>query len=202
MSTTGSVSYWIERLKEGDRATVQQLWERYFRQLVGLVRAKLRSAPRSLADPEDVALSAFDSFCRAAEQGRLPRLEDRNDLWPLLVKIAERKAINLAKHELCQKRDASRSVPFSALLGGDEGDGPLFADLRREPDPALAAEVAEELRRLLGLLDDPDLKRVALWKMEGYTHAEIAAELRCLPRMVERMLKLIRRTWAAEVTHE
>ena len=34
-----------------------------------------------LADEEDVALSAFDSFCRGAEQGRFPRLDDRDDLW-------------------------------------------------------------------------------------------------------------------------
>src|SRR5262249_15219134 len=32
------------------------------------------------ADQEDVALSAFDSFYRAAEQGRFPRLHDRDDL--------------------------------------------------------------------------------------------------------------------------
>jgi DNA-directed RNA polymerase specialized sigma24 family protein len=92
-------------------------------------------------------------------------------------------------------------VHASAQACGDEGDGPLFADLiGREPDPALAAEVADEFRRLLGLLDDPELEQVALWKMEGYTHAEIAAELGCRPRMVDYMVKLIRRTWASEVT--
>jgi DNA-directed RNA polymerase specialized sigma24 family protein len=202
MSATGSVSYWIGRLKEGERAAVQRLWEGYFRRLVGLVRAKLRSAPRSLpADAEDVALSAFDSFCRAAEQGRFPRLQDRDDLWQVLVLIAVRKAANLVKHEHCQKRGGGKVVHASALPGGDEGDGPLFADLiGRGPDPILDAEVAEECRRLLGLLDDPELKQVALWKMEGDTHAEIAARLGCRPRTVEQMVKLIRRTWAAEVT--
>lgn len=201
MSATGSVSYWIGRLKEGERAAVQRLWEGYFRRLVGLVRAKLRSAPRSLAaDEEDVALSAFDSFCRAAEQGRFPRLQDRDDLWHLLVLIAVRKAANLAKHERCQKRGGGKVVHVSALPGGDEGDGPLFADLRRKPDPALAAEVAEEYRRLLRLLGDRELEQVALWKMEGDTHAEIAAKLGCRPRTVEDMVKLIRRTWASELT--
>jgi DNA-directed RNA polymerase specialized sigma24 family protein len=201
MSATGSVSYWISRLKEGERAAVQRLWEGYFRRLVGLVRAKLRSAPRQAADEEDVALSAFDSFCRAAKQGRFPRLQDRDDLWQLLVLIAVRKAANLVNHEHRQKRGGGKVVHASALPGGDEGDGPLFADLiGREPDPALDAEVAEECRRLLRCLDDPELKQVALWKMEGDTHAEIAAKLGCRPRTVERMLKVIRRTWASEVT--
>jgi DNA-directed RNA polymerase specialized sigma24 family protein len=202
MSATGSVSYWIRRLKEGERAAVQRLWEGYFRRLVGLVRAKLRSAPRSLpVDGEDVALSAFDSFCRAAEQGRFPRLEDRKDLWQLLVLIAVGKAANQAKHERRKKRGGGNVLHASALPRGDEGDGPLFAALiGREPDPALDAEVAEECRRLLGLLVDPELKQVALWKMEGDTHAEIAAKLHCRPRTVEQMVKLIRRTWASEVT--
>src|SRR5262249_7150341 len=76
MSSAGSVSEWIGRLKAGDADAAQQLWERYFRRLVGLARAKLRSAPRRAADEEDVALSAFDSFCQAAAQGRFPQLRD------------------------------------------------------------------------------------------------------------------------------
>src|SRR5262249_58640450 len=169
------VSYWIGRLKEGERAAVQRLWEGYFRRLVGLVRARLRSAPRSLAaDEEDVALSAFDSFCRAAEQGRFPRLQDRDDLWQLLVVIAVRKATNQAKHERRKKRGGGKVVHASALPSGDEGDGPLFADLiGRQPDPALDAEVADEWQRLLESLGDRELTQVALWKLEGHTHAEI-----------------------------
>jgi hypothetical protein len=121
MSTTESVSYWIGKLKNGERAAVQRLWERYFRRLVGLVRTKLRSAPRSLAaDEEDVALSAFDSFCRHAEEGRFPRLQDRDDLWQVLVLVAVRKAANLVIHERRQKRGGGKVVHASALLG-DEG---------------------------------------------------------------------------------
>jgi DNA-directed RNA polymerase specialized sigma24 family protein len=197
MSATGSVSYWIGKLKEGERAAVQRLWEGYFRRLVGLVRARLRSAPRSLpADEEDVALSAFDSFCRAAEQGRFPKLEDRNDLWQLLVLIAVRKATNLAKHERCQKRGGGNVVHVSALPRGDEGDGPLFADLiGREPDPALAAEVAEEYRRLLAQLPNESLRTVAVWKMEGHSNGEIAATLGRSISAVERKLVDIRTIW-------
>ena len=201
MSTAGSVTYWIEQLKAGERAAVQRLWEGYFRRLVGLVRAKLRSAPRSLAaDEEDVALSAFDSFCRSAEQGRFPRLEDRDDLWQVLVVLTVRKAANLAKHEARKKRGGGRVRHASALPGGeDSGDGALFADLiGHEPDPALAAQVAEECRRLLDRLGDPDLRAVALEKLEGHTNDEIAATLGRSTGTVERKLGLIRAIWADE----
>jgi DNA-directed RNA polymerase specialized sigma24 family protein len=59
-------------------------------------------------------------------------------------------------------------------------------------------ELLIECRRLLGLLEDPDLQRVALCKMEGFTVEEIAAELGCVPRTVKRRLQLIRRTWQEE----
>jgi hypothetical protein len=44
-------------------SAARNLWEAYFNRLVGLARTKLRTAPRRAADEEDVALSAFDSFC-------------------------------------------------------------------------------------------------------------------------------------------
>ena len=46
MSSDGSVTVWIGHLKAGDHAAAQRLWERYFRKLVRLARARLRDAPR------------------------------------------------------------------------------------------------------------------------------------------------------------
>lgn len=60
--------------------------------------------PRHAANEEDVALSAFASFCRAAEQGRFPSLSDRDDLWKLLVVLTARKAVDLKRHEGRAKR--------------------------------------------------------------------------------------------------
>ena len=62
MSTDGSVTGWIDRLKAGDHAAAQPLWERYFARLVGLARQRLEGQPRRAADEEDVALSAFTRF--------------------------------------------------------------------------------------------------------------------------------------------
>src|SRR5262249_59345078 len=76
MTGEGSITAWLGKLTEGDRQAVQPLWRLYFHRLVGLARNKLRDAPRRAADEEDVALSAFDSFCPGAEQGRLPHLAD------------------------------------------------------------------------------------------------------------------------------
>src|SRR5262245_53921937 len=98
-----SVTIGIESLKAGDPAA-GKLWRRYFEGLVRLARGRLRGAPCAAADEEDAALSAFDSFVRGASRGRYPRLDDRDDLWRLLVIITELKALDQVQHERRQKR--------------------------------------------------------------------------------------------------
>ena len=58
--------------------------------------------------------------------------------------------------------------------------------------------MAEEYERLVARLGDADLRRVAVWKMEGYSNKEIATKLGCVPRTVERKLGLIRTLWSQE----
>jgi hypothetical protein len=103
MSSSGSVTAWIDQLCAGDRDAAQPLLQGYFQPLVDLARKKLRNAPRGMADEENVALSAFDSFVRGAEKGRFPQLTDRDDLWHLLLVITELKAVDLVNHERREK---------------------------------------------------------------------------------------------------
>ena len=85
MSSTGSVTNWITLLKAGNHDAAQELWQRYHRRLLALARKRLHGARLRAADESDVVQSAFDSFFRAAEQGRFPRLTARNDLWRLQI---------------------------------------------------------------------------------------------------------------------
>jgi DNA-directed RNA polymerase specialized sigma24 family protein len=200
MPSTASVTEWISRLQAGDQAAAQLLWERYFQRLIGLARKNLQAAPRRAADEEDVALSAFATFCRGAVGGRFPRLHDREDLWPLLVVITARKAFDLIARERRQKRGGGAVVHEGALPDARGPSGlPAFEELLgREPTPAFAAQVAEEFQRLLTRLGDASLQTVALLKMQGYNIKEIALQLDCVPRTVRRRLSTIRSLWAEE----
>jgi DNA-directed RNA polymerase specialized sigma24 family protein len=201
MPAPGSVTAWIEQLKAGDAAAATPLWQGYFRRLVGLARQRLGAAPRGVADEEDVALSAFASFCCAAAQGRFPRLDDRDDLWQVLMMLTARKAINLIERECSQKR-GGRMVRAAAR--GNTPGRPETDALAALPAPGLtpqfAAEVAEECRRRLHALGDDELRRVVVDKMEGYTNEEIAARCGWSLGKVERKLRLIRKTWERD-TH-
>jgi DNA-directed RNA polymerase specialized sigma24 family protein len=193
MAPEGSVTRWLGPLQEGDPAAAQQLWERYFGRLLGLARKKLQGAPRRAADEEDVALSAFDSFCRNAEQGRFPQLADRDSLWRLLVTITARKAAHQVRDEARQKRGGAARVTDA------DADSILEAVLSREPGPEFAAEVAEQCQQLFKRLGDKELEAVALLRMEGYTVEEVAGRLGCAPRSVKRKLALIRTIWEKEM---
>jgi len=191
MSSDGSVSRWLPPLQDGDPTAAQKLWEHCFRRLVKLARSKLRGTQRRAADEEDVALSAFDSFCRSAEQGRFPQLSDRDSLWRLLVTITARKAAHQIRDEARIKRGGTAKTT--------DAEADWAGLLSREPSPEFAAEVAEDCRRLLARLGDQELEKVALLRMEGYTVEEVAERLGCAPRSVKRKLALIRTIWEKEM---
>jgi DNA-directed RNA polymerase specialized sigma24 family protein len=198
MASEGSVTHWLGLLKAGNAAAAQKLWERYFQRLVGLARKKLQGQRLHTADEEDVALSAFDSFCRGAEKGRFPDLDDRDNLWRLLMVLTGRKALHLLRDEARQKRRGP--APVTPRPDRETEEAILEQVAGREPTPAFAAQVAEEYQRLLSRLGDHELESVAVWKMEGYTNDEIAAKLDCAPRTIERKLRIIRGIWQTEVT--
>ena len=172
-----SDTHWLRLLKAGNDSAAQVLWDRYFSLLVGFARRKIGAAPRRVADEEDVALNAFDSFCRGVEQGRFPRLNDRNDLRGVLLLLVARKAARHVRHERVAKRGGGK-VNAAADLAGDNSDDEVLALLiDAEPTPDVAAQLAEECGRLLDMLGDEDLRRIALWQVEGYTVEEIAEKL-------------------------
>lgn len=190
----GSITGYVEALRAGDRGAAGELWERFAVRLVGLARARLRAAPRRAEDEEDAALSAFDSFCRAVESGQFGRLRDRGELWNLLVTITVRKAGDQMARERRLKRGGG-AVVCAADLGGTDSRGPLDAAVAPDPTPELAAEMIEQFHALLAALPDPDLRDLALLRLEGYTNAEIAARLACARSTVQRRLQLIQLRW-------
>ena len=104
MNVDESVTQWIDGLRAGSPRSAQQLWERYFQQLVQFAGRKLPVSVKRDFDEEDVALSAFDSLCRGVKIGRFPRVDDRNNLWSLLVVITARKAMHHLRDATTEKR--------------------------------------------------------------------------------------------------
>ena len=193
-----SVTVWMRQLLAGEGdAAVQRLWERDSGQPVRLARNLLGDLPRRMADEEDVALSAFDSFYQGANGGRFPKLNDRYDLWRLLVTITARKVYKLNLHQKRHKRGAGLILDQAAMEREGNATVGMSLDqfLSKSPTPEFAAQAAEAYQRLLALLPNAETRSIAQWKMEGFSNKEIATNLGLRLCSVERRLSLIRTLW-------
>ena len=195
----GSVTRCVRDVGSGDAAAATLLWERYFALLVQVAKKRLaRSGSTGAdADEEDAALSAFVSFCTAAGEGRFPDLPDREELWRLLVVITARKV----GEQVDRRRALKRGGHLHRVEGAGENGlmAGINAVLAREPNPEVAAIVAEETRLLLERLANSQLQAIAVWRMEGYTADEIAMRLGSCVAPSWRKLELIREAWRGEL---
>jgi len=197
MSVDGSITRWIEGLRAGEKEAASQLWDRFFGRMKQLAKSKSRpTLTRGLYDEEDVALSAFASFCRALRAGNYPDLSGRAELWQLLATFTFRKARERAKAAHAQKRggESANADPRPHAPGVPFELDELEA---RTLTPDLLALMNEQCIYLFGQLNDPQLEEVAAAKLEGYTNDEIAEQLGYTRRTIQRMLALIRRIWTA-----
>ena len=199
MSSAGSVSAWIEQLKEGDEAALGKLHARYWPYLVALARRKLGEAPRRVADEEDVAQQAFWGFYQSVRAGRLPELDNRHQLLALLSHIIACQAANEIKHEVgVQKRGGGHVRGESALAGVGQSESGTPRGLDQVADGALSP--AEKIllddcyHHYLGALPE-HLRDFAELYLAGLTHQEIADRLGCTERTVDRKMVLIMAHW-------
>ena len=152
-------------------------------------------AARAIEDEEDAALSAFESFCRGAADGRFPQLNDRDNLWRLLVVITIRKVFGQLERQGTRKRGGGRLTGESALVGPDAaGVAGLDHLAGKDPSPELAALVVDEYRRLRDGLKTPALQQVLDLRLEGYTRGDCQTA-GCAERAVKRKLEIIREAW-------
>jgi RNA polymerase sigma factor (sigma-70 family) len=136
----------------------------------------------------------YKSFCRRQARGDFD-LSGRDALWALLVQITINKARNAANHHRREKRDVGRE------LGAGSSDAPLsqweLEQLDARTPTAEEAEVlSEALEKRLATLHEPDLREVAMLKLEGWKNREIAEKMGCVDRTIQRWLDLIRERWA------
>jgi DNA-directed RNA polymerase specialized sigma24 family protein len=95
------------------------------------------------------------------------------------------------------RRDITREGTIADRDGPDSADWALEQMDAAGPSPAEAAILNEALERRLESLADPELRQLALWRLEGYSNREIAGRLDRTERSVERRMERIRSKWTA-----
>lgn len=201
MATQESVTDWIALLRSQDDQAAEQLFGRYIERLKALARQKLAPRFRRTSDEEDIALAALQAVFQGIQDGRFHRLNDRDDLWQVLVMLVDRRVTDQIRRATARKRGQGEERGESAFEHrnrSSSGLGGIGQVVGNEPTPEFAVEFIEEFNRRIGALDDAVLREIAIQKLEGYSNAEIAEQRGCTQRTIERKLTLIRKTWDGE----
>lgn len=200
MRTPGSVTELLGRLRSEDPRVRNEaadiIWKRYCAALIQLACRNLDRRLQRRVGADDIVQRTFKSFFLRQQRAEFD-LADRNDLFQLLVRMTLNKVGSAATRESRKRRDYRRDrTGINTTAEEDDSDWLLERIECRDPSPDEAAVLAEEAEKRLRQLPD-DLRPIALWKLQGYTNAEIAAlpEMSCTVRTVERKLRLIREIW-------
>ncbi|MFO0811141.1 MAG: ECF-type sigma factor [Gemmataceae bacterium] len=193
-----AITGWIDQLADGNEQAADQLWQHISSRVREFARQRLDQNTRRRYDEDDAANSAFHSLCRGLADGRLS-VENRDALWGLLAVITSRKISAQQRLLKRQKRgggDLRGESGFAEL--GDTGINEIEGN-QRTPD--VLAEISESCAQLLNALPDEMMKRIVLLKFQGAKNGEVARELNCTRRTVERKLERIRRIWVEAGLH-
>lgn len=184
----GTITRLLANLRDGGTETREEalrgLWHAYFERLMQVARQSMSENAKRAGDEADVVGSVFLRLWSKVQNGAFPDLHNRGELWGLLVRITRHKAIDRTRHAARLKRDGSKTEDLDVEL-----------IVSREPTPETVMSMNEEVKCFLEHLGDASLRKVVLYRLEGRSPKEIAAELGVSERTIQRKLALICAEW-------
>lgn len=200
-SVFGSVTRWIRDLEDGDSNALNALCNRYFKQLTEVAEIRLSRHAGPIVDGEDVALTVLmrlsQNIKNSQNKGKLP---DRESLWLFMLAILHSIVVDLKRRNFSWKRGKGSVHSLSDFTHrDDDGKSPIeVAD--RTPNHEKLAMLRDSVDYLLHQkLKVEATRNVAMLKMEGYSHQEIAEKLGMDVKTVSRKLKRIQALWTQEL---
>ena len=168
----------VRRLNAATNSSFEELDRLYRQRLCGLVEKELNRRFNGREDPEDAVQSALRSFFRGVHARRF-HIDHSGALWRLLATIVRRKLLKHVEYHLAIRRrpDLEVSAEEAELLS-------------KEPDPAEAAQLADMLAQLIEQLQPNEVDILRL-RLQGFTKAEIAKELKTTEPVVKYRLEKI-----------
>jgi RNA polymerase sigma factor (sigma-70 family) len=164
-----------------EETAAEELFRRYAERLTALARGRLSASLAARVDAEDVVQSAYRSFFLLVRDGEVV-LQASGDLWRLLVRITLRKVYRNARRHRADRRSVARDQAWTDGLEAIAHD--------REPTPAEAAALVDELREVLTKLGVIH-RRIVQMRLQGHEVEAIAAEVQRSGRTVRRVLAAV-----------
>ena len=202
------VTLLFRRAESGDDEAIADLFNFYFDRLAGFGGLLLSPNSQRVLDGEDLAQSVFAKFLRDAEagfrdkDGKLIKLENRNQVWAMLAYRLEKRAANRQRFMNAKKRGNGKVAGESAFrtsegdwdpngIGeiGDNQFSDLFDDIEK---------LHKTLLEILANEEDPLLYQIGALTLAGKLPKEISESLGISLASVYRKIKLIKECWEEE----
>ncbi|MDR2757294.1 MAG: hypothetical protein LBC20_16470 [Planctomycetaceae bacterium] len=192
----------LDGIQNQNKDSFEQFWNLHFSQLTALARRKMSQVNKRVSDEEDIAISAIHSFYTGLAEQRFHTIQGNNELWKILATIVCRKISKQQRGQFTQKRGSGLIRGESIFVAGpaatadnknkQSGFGNVAGNTAQ---PYFEIEFLDTCEKLYNILDDETMRNIARLIMEGFTIDEIAEELGCVRRTIERKLKKIRDKW-------
>jgi RNA polymerase sigma-70 factor (ECF subfamily) len=178
----------MQRVRAGCQEAAREVFDRYSDQVRVVVRHRLPPPLRAQYDSVDFVQSVWASFFDVSV--RQYTFETPEDLVKFLARVAHNKVVDRVRQRGARKRDLSREQSFDDACGRDR---PLADNLTvRGPTPSQVA-MASELEEHLLAGQPPELRRALEMLRQGHDRREVAAVLGLHPKLLQRVLRELRR---------
>jgi RNA polymerase sigma-70 factor, ECF subfamily len=168
----------IARIRGGDDDAATALYERYADRVKWFVQTRTSDQLKHQVEPEDIVQSIFKSVFRGMESRGYDAPEG-GTLWHLIAVVAIHKVRKNASRRHAAMRDARRTESLDSLDAGQVSDHEA------------AQEMEFAVREAIECLS-PQEQTVVNLRMQNYSVDEIAKQIGCSPRTVERRLQQVR----------
>ena len=189
-------------LSDGDEQAIAQIVEQSMERLKQRISRRLPPGLRRHTDEDDVAQSVMNSFiCGVRDRERFKKLQDTNDLWQILGMLTKQKIAKHVRRNQAQKRGSGSLRGESIFYRPDqEGLAPGLDGIANQL-AGVSEEIvhSEDFDQLLQTLDNDHLREIAVFKLDGFSHEEIAERMQMSVRSVGRKLDVIRDLWRHKI---
>jgi len=177
----------LDRFQHGDQDAATSIYVRYVRRLLALVRAESSQALAMRVEADDIVQSVFRTFFRRAIQGEYD-VPEGDELWKLFLVIAVNKIRSTAAFHHAAKRDIRRTVGATTAdqFGGRTAEEEASRTLKLVVDELLA-KLPTTHQQIIRL------------RIDGCDVNEIAVQMKCSKRSVERVLQGFRQLLSSQL---
>ncbi len=168
----------IERIRNSDDDAATTLYERYADRVKWFVHTRVSNQLKQQVESEDIVQSIFKSVFRGMSS-RGYNAPEGGTLWHLIAVVAIHKVRKNASRRNAAMRDARRTQPLDSLDAG------------HDTEVSATQEMEAAVREAIECLSQQE-QTVVVLRLQNFSVEEIAAQMGCSPRTVERRLQQVR----------